>query len=235
MTAYEIAQRVLRRLDDDPAHPASVAPSTNPDNPVPVEILAAISEGQELAAMLTLCLETTVDFPLTAGVPFYGLRTLLPDYLCPLRITVNGVKLNPRTLAELDMENGSWQAAPGTPSKYLAMGFGFFGVSPQPAADATARFTYAKSPAPVIADQFLEIPEGYHWTLEDYAVYKVRLKEGAQGLARGVKCLNRALDAWAELGDFVRSKSKGYDVQPFELKLFDRARLVKAISARAKH
>jgi len=73
-----------------------------------------------------------------------------------------------------------------------------------------------------------EIPEQYHQSLVYYGKYRVRLKEGAQGLARGVSDLNVFLDDMTQLGDWVRARSRAarYDTLPIELALFDRSRLL---------
>lgn len=235
MTVTQISNRILRRIDDDPSNPGSVTPDGGGD--VPPEILAAINEGMELAALLTLCFETTETFTLTAATPFFGVRASLTDYLCPLRIIGPAGRIRPATLTNLDAENTAWQNTPGDPARYVALGFNFLAITPQPATTASASFTYARTSVPVTAGaQTPELAEEYHLDLVDYGVYKVRLKEGAQSLERGVKALNRFLDRMTMLGDFVRGKSRaaGYDTLPFELKLFDRARLVGELTAAGK-
>lgn len=232
MTAKEISDRILARLDDDAASPASVA--IDPNSLVPGEILAAIAEGQELASWLTLCLEKTVTLTLPAANTFSQLRGTLGDYLVPLRIMGASGRIRPSTLAELDALDASWQGTPGTPARYVALGFSFFAVSPQPASDLDVQFTYAHAPAPIVGDAFMEIPEPYHIALIDYGIYRVKLKEGGQGLQRGMVYLNRYLDEMTKLGEWVRAKSRAsrYDVLPFELALFDRAKLVDQIVKR---
>lgn len=217
MTAAEIQSRILARTDDGNAVAAS-------DD----EVIAAINEGQELAALLTLCLETTAPLTLTAGTTFGSLRASFPNFLCPLRLTIAGVRVRPATLAELDARNSGWQSIAGTPDSYCTMGFNLYCITPQPSIDTSASFTYARSPVQIVGDDFPEIPEQYHPSLINYGKYRIRLKEGAQGLARGAKYLNSALDSWGELADQVRARSRAarYDVQPFELKLFDRSRLM---------
>lgn len=229
MTAAEIGARILKRIDDDPVTPGSVIP--DPAGGVPPEILAAINAGQELAALMTLCLETTGPYTLFAGAAFSGLRATFPDILLPLRVVGPDGRMRPSTLAELDAGNDQWQSTPGNPSRYVAMGFNFFAVTPQPAADVSIQVTYARSPAQLVADAAPEIPERFHPALVHYGVYRIRLKEGGQALQRGVIALHRFLDEMTELGDYVRARSRAarYDVLPFELRLFDRARLIEKL------
>jgi hypothetical protein len=229
VTTKEISDRIIARADDDATAPRSFETSSN--SPVPPEILAAINEGQELASWLTLCLETTVALTLTASATFYLLRSQITDYLVPLRLTVAGQRVRPTTLAELDARNAGWQSDPGTPERYIALGFSFFGVHPQPVDDTAAQLTYARSSAQLVGDAFLELPEAFQPSLIDYGLYRVKLKEGAQSLERAVRHLNRFLDEMIKLGDYVRAKSRAsrYDVLPFELALFDRSRLIEKL------
>ena len=226
MTCLEISRRILERIDDDPDDPSSATEA---------EVIAAIQEGQELMALLTLCLETTATLTLAASTPFASMRGTFPNFLVPLRMQIGGVRVRPATLADLDSLNDAWQSTAGTPTRYGTAGFNFFWVTPQPTVSTDADLTYAKSPAPMVQDDFPEVPVAYHMSLVRYGVYKVRLKEGAQGLERGVVELNRFLDDCQQLGDFVRAKSQAarYDVLPFELKLYDRSRLIAKVKEKA--
>jgi hypothetical protein len=233
VTSAEIAQRILIRADD--SYPASLSITADPAGGIPAEILAVINEGQELVTLLTLCLEATAPFTATAGTAFFGIRTVLPDYLVPLRVLGPAGRLRPATLKQLDAANEQWQQTLGTPARYVAMGFNLFAITPQVNADTQLTVTYARAPVQIVGDQFPEIPEEYHIDLVDYGIYRVRLKEGAQGLQRGMKYLNRFLDRMTVLGDFVRARSRAanFDILPMELALFDRSRLIEQVTAKA--
>ncbi len=356
MTVADISSRIMTRLEEDPAAPISTTA---------VEVLAAINEGQQLAAFLTLCLETTLDYTL-AGT-FYTPRSTFSNLIVPLKITVGGVRLRPSTIAELDAFNTAWQYTYGTPARYMTLGCNLLAVTPQltsslnllrwtedfsqvwmlnvantlttgiddplngtgasrftgvvasgyfqynivaagdytfsvylrkvdlstgfvqvnatvyhPAlttawqrfdfpvtlaggntpmaiyvngtgsvdvfgpqlqlgaltayqkmtvTSATSRLTYAYSPTDLLSNGTPVIPAPFHPALVEYGVYRVKLKEGAQGLARGLRSLNLFLDSMTQLGDFTRAKSRAarYDVMPFELALFDRSKLIDAI------
>lgn len=234
MNVAQIGTLILRQVDDPDG--AGFAPAMAP-NWTPPEVLAAINEGQELAALLTLCFEKTAAFSLgpagslDASGCFYLPRPVLTDLLVPLRLTFNGVRLRPATLAELDAENANWEATEGTPSRYACLGFNLLIVTPQTVGDA--QVTYARTPQTLVNDA--DVPEllaAYHQNLVDYGVYRVRLKEGAQGLARGLERLNGFLDDMTRLGDYIRARSAAarYDVTPFELALMDRSRLIQQVA-----
>jgi len=239
VTVSQIANLILTQIDDPTG--ASMAPAA-PPNSTPPEVLAAINEGQELAAWLTLCLEKTAAFPigpagaLDAAACFYPPRPVLTDFLVPLRFTFGGLRLRPATLADLEAENSAWQATPGTPTRYACLGFNLLIVAPQ--TTGTAQMTYARTPDALVNDgDTPELFEAYHRSLVDYGVYRIRLKEGAQGLARGLERFNLFLDDMTKLGDYIRARTAAarYDVTPFELALRDRSRLIgQILSAQTK-
>ena len=215
MDTAEITNRILKGIDEDPA-----APSEG----VAEEVRTYIQEGQSLFAWLTLCLETTTTWSLSGA--FGSLRPTFPDFLVPLKVEIDGVRVRPATLAELDSINTAWQSTAATPTRYCMLGFQFYSISPQAA--VTATITYARSPQESPGEVFLEIPDEYHPALVCYGIYRARLKEGAQGLERGMKYFNDFLDDCTRMGDFVRARSQAsrYDTLPIELKLFDRSRLM---------
>jgi hypothetical protein len=232
MTTKEISDRIIARVDDSATAPRSITP--DPNSPVPDEVLRAINEGQELAAWLTLCLETTAAITLTASGTFYLLRSVFPDFLVPLRLMGPNGRIRPATLSDLDALSPTWQSwawTAGTQQRYTTLGFSFFATAPQPVEDQACTLTYAKAPALLVGDAFPEIPEAYHTDLVDYGIYRVKLKEGAQQLERAMKHLNRFLDRMDKLGNYVREKSRAskFDTLPMELALFDRSRLVEQI------
>jgi hypothetical protein len=228
VTGQEISDRIAQRLDDDPASPASFTAA---------EVLSAINEGQQVASLLTLCIERSATLTIPAATPLFEIRAALPDFLVPLRVSIDGVRIRPATLADLDARDETWQATTGTPTRYFTRGFNLLGVSPQPsgAMSTTAEAIYAAAPNTLTASTSPEMPEAYHQSLVDYGCYRVKAKEGGQGLQRGLGYLNRFLDDMTKLGNFVRTRSKslGNDVLPFELQAFDRSRLIGKLLAKA--
>jgi hypothetical protein len=223
VTVAEIMYRVASRIDEaDPTNPISVRNA---------ELFAAVNEGYLLASLLTLFLVKTVNFPLT-GACWYTLLPALPDYLAVLRLEVNGRRVRPSTLTELDAWNRSWQATAGTAARYCTVGSNLLGVTPQ--ATGTGRLTYASAAQMTTVDAEPDLPPAYHPALVEHGVYRVRLKEGAQQLARGLGNLNVYLDSMQELGDWVRNRSRAaaYDVLPIEMALLDRSKLIDSIIKR---
>jgi hypothetical protein len=198
MTAGQIGQSACARLDEaDPANPISV---TN------AEVLNAVNEGYLLSSLLTLFLVKTASFPLASC--WHQIRPALPDFLVPLRLSVNGVRIRPSTLTDLDGWNSAWQATAGPPSRYVTQGSNLLAITPQIGV-ALASMTYAYSPVRLAAGDTPLLPAQYHPALVEHATYRL-------------------------LGTWVRQRSEAahYDVMPIEMKLLDRSKLIDRILAR---
>jgi hypothetical protein len=230
VTLAQIGALIMTQVDDPTG--VSFAPAT-PPNTIPPEVVNYVNEGQQLAALLTLSFEKTAAFSIGASFSidangcFYLPRPVLTDLIVPLRLTYNGNRIRPGTIAEIEAENDAWPATAGTPTRYAMLGFNFLVITPQ--TTGVVQTTYACSPATLVNDADIpQLLEAYHQNLVDYGVYRVRLKEGAQGLARGLERFNLFLDDMTKLGDYVRARTAAarYDVTPFELALMDRSRLV---------
>lgn len=150
--------------------------------------------------------------------------------------TLAGTTLvRPARVFELDARNPSWQTDQRNPvERYGTCGAELLFVWPQPAASAIARLwiTYAAVPAELVLDGDIpEIPERYHSDLIDFAVCTLALKDGAQELERALPQLAKFLAAAETLAEVVRGRNRAnrYDAEPFELKAYDRSRLITAM------
>jgi hypothetical protein len=197
------------------------------------EVLAAINEAQRFFVLLTLCLETTATFTLPGtGAAFFHMRSTYADWLLPLRVTLlNGTRVRPARIDDLDLLNSSWQNWPvqGPPARYVSLGFDFFVVYPQSVVSVPLGLTYARAPLRLNGPADTpEIPEEHHPDLADYATYRLRAKEGGQEFKKGLFYFNRFLDGAQKFGEYVRARNvgSGYDQMPFELALFDRSKLM---------
>lgn len=224
MNVAQLRILAAKRLDEDQVSPTYWTTA---------EFLEAFNEGQQILALMTLCLETTRTLPLTAAKPFYRLRGYFADFLVPLRVRVGGVRIRPARLDELDARNPAWQATAGTaPDRYVQLGFSFFGVTPQPTVGTTAEITYARSPVRMTADtDEPEVPAAYHEALIDYAIPHLVVKEGGGPLSQAVPHLKRFIAEGTKLADYVRARSLAgrYDRLPAELGRVDLSRLFKGL------
>lgn len=237
MNVTALEQRIWERLEQDPAAPVA---------PEPV-VLHALNAGYLLLNLLTLYLEKTATFTLTAGKAVYGIRNLLPDYLRPLRL-VSGdplARLRPSRLADLDAIDTNWQittARPSPddgvdpPSRYVALGINLLAIWQQPTRDVPAQFTYAyEPPLLAIGADVPRLPEEYHESILKFALVYLRLAEGSQELQKVMPLFGEFMADAGKLADFVRARSIGasYDSLPFELKRFDTSRLIKGLKEAA--
>jgi hypothetical protein len=188
--------------------------------------------------------DLTIDTPAASGPAGYAVPSayppslLFPDWIVPLRLTsASGAKIRPSRLDDLVSLDAQWVAQPGAPSRYVHLGADLLALYRQPAAaGTTVNVTYARCPVPLVLDiQTPEIPEEYHPELVNYAICRLRQVEGAAELAKTMPLLASFLDAAQKCADFVRAKNRGggYDSLPFELRNFDRSRLLKVAPAPA--
>lgn len=230
MTGLVILQRALKRLDEDSSSPVYYSGG---------EVLAAINEGQRLFALLTLCLETTGTLALTAATSHYRMLGTFTDWLLPLRVRIQGTggqKLDYARLADLDALNPAWQDEAGAPERYAALGFDFFSIHPRPAGTGTSlEVTYARCPTKMTStSQTPETPEEHHPALVDYVIPCLRAKEGGQEFLNSLKYLDRFLESADKYAQYIRARNLGqnYDRGPFEMKSFDRSRLIGAMKGK---
>jgi hypothetical protein len=219
MTAGEMQTRVLERLDQMGGVEGYYSAP---------EALSAINEGIRFFTLLTLGLEAQASFTVTAGAAFYHAQDQLADWLLPLRVRVTGGGfLRPARLDDLDALNTAWQATAGTPNRYAALGFDFLAVTPQ--ANATLDITYARAPVPLAASTDVpEYPEDTHGAFTDYAVNRLRFREGGQEFGKTLPYLRRFMDEAARYGNYVRARSVAgrYDKLPPEIERMDLSKLL---------
>ena len=218
MNVTALSAAIHERLDESPADPRYWTAA---------EVLAALNEAQRLFVFLTLAVERIATLAIPAATPFSSVRTLIPDFMFPLRLSLAGARLRPARLSELNALSRTWRATAGTPARYSLLGLDLMAITPQPTAGLPAGLTYAAEAAALDSgDDVPEIPGSDHESLIDYAVYALRLKEGGQGLAESLPGLDRFLKAAAARAAIVRARSRAmqYDTLPAELKLADFSR-----------
>jgi hypothetical protein len=221
MQASDMVTRGLERLDEPGGGYYTYA-----------EMLAALNEAMRFFALLTLGLEATATFALAANTTFYHMQSSIADWLMPLRVRIaGGAFLRPGRIEDLDALDSGWQASNGTPSRYLALGFDFFGVYQQPSdGSVSLDITYARCPVPLIAATDVpEFPEDTHPAFIDYAVPRLRYREGGQEFQKSLVYFSRFMDEAKRYGNYIRSRSlaERYDKQPFELERMDLSKMLK--------
>jgi len=218
MTTSSLQAAVWNLLDDD----GTYYPAAN--------VLGALNEAQRFFCLLTLCLEMTSSFPLTAGTAFYHMLPVFPDWLLPRRVLNSaGQRLRPGRLNVLDALYPNWTNSPGTPKRYAHLGFDLLAICQQPTENDVMLVTYAQAPAPLENPTDVpEIRENSHFALPNYAAYALRQPEGGQEFRKFLGYFNDFLDEAQAVQMLVKAKNvdAGYERPPFELERMDRSRLV---------
>jgi hypothetical protein len=250
VTLLELKDRLLKRLAESSSAPVAVSSA---------EAIAAINEAQRLFVLLTLCLERTGTFNLSAGECWYQATDQITDWLLPLRcvqrpVAASGaiwdetnfdetvwdqapvdrgvaVRVKPARLEDMDALSPTWQTdTDDTAERYGVFGFETFFVWPAPENEGTdLDITYAAEPRTISQDtDEPDIPAQYHLALIDGAMPICRLKDGGVELERTKPYFAAFLDQAAKCAEIVRARSRtfGYDREPFELQAFDRSRLI---------
>lgn len=227
MDVTALQTRIWERLDDDSAGWYYT----------PAEVLNAINKAQRQFAFLTLCIERTKTFELTSGVAFYTISddADFSDYLLPLKVTTNGVRVTPKTIHQLDALRSTWRTTAGTPTSYGTLGLYLLFTYPRvDSAGQSLSITYAAEPAVLASGGNIpEIPEEFHTALVDYAIYWLRAKEGGVEFKGSVEYLRRFLGAASKHAEFTRARCRAmqYDRTPPDLRLTDRSKLFKVALA----
>lgn len=189
------------------------------------EIEAALNQAQRLFAFLTLCIERSVSLALESSV-FFGSQ-LPSDWVLPLRIkdttlaaAPSNAKVHPARLEDFIAENLWWQYDVGLPKRYAVLGSSGLVIFPAAAAPGgSVRVRYAAMPVLMDSDGDIpEIPAEYHNTLADWAVVRLRCKEGGQEFMKEMARSQHFFEDAKKLALWTRSRylGLGYDTVPSE-------------------
>lgn len=194
------------------------------------EIIAALNEGNRFFCLLTLALEATKTWTVSAATTFFHMMTVsgFADWIVPLRIAnASGQKIRPASVDTLNSLNPAWMASPGTPARYASLGSDLIALYSQPAGGGTVlTVTYARAPTALAADGDIpEVPATVHPHLVNYGIYRMRQGEGGGEFQKALPLLDDFLSAAEKYADYMRARNEGadYDTGPFELQAFDRS------------
>jgi hypothetical protein len=250
MNLGELTDRVLRRLAENTDAPAAVtaaevAASLNRAQ----RLFALLTLSIERTAPFSLSVDTVWyraedqlgDFLLplrcaqraaSAATSLWGVPegdTTLFDEAAADRGPA--ARVRPATLYEMDALDVQWQTRRGdTMRRYGVLGYDLMFCYPAPQTEGLdCDLTYAAMPRPMASDSDEpDIPREWQQFLSSFAIPDLRLKDGGAELERAKPLLNEFLDAAQRCADKVRHRYRtlGYDAEPFELKSYDRSRLL---------
>jgi hypothetical protein len=197
------------------------------------EMIAALNEAERFFVLLTLGLENTAPWTISANTTFFHMLTAFPDWIAPLRISnLDGSRVRPSRLEDLCSLNSGWIASPqiGNPQRYCVIGGDLLAIYGQPTVNTTVNVTYAQAPVPLVQDTDVpQSPAEYHPRLVDYGVYRMRQVEGGQEFQKGLPFFASFFEGAQHYAAYVRARNIGsrYDKVPFELERFDLSQLLK--------
>jgi hypothetical protein len=228
LTLFMLLERLYKNLDEDTNFPVYY--------PRDMAVFC-LNWAQRLFCLLTLCLEKTVSFTLGANTAHYKISDQIPDFIVPLRVSFNGVRVRPRKLGDLD-RLGAWSRAlvtdggqtPATIKYYAQHGMDGLAIYPSLTGSGTLSITYAAIPPDLVANSDIPVIQPEQQVhLPDLATWLIRLPEGAiEGVDLTQMPGQRGLEAMAKYAEFVRARVKGlaYDYEPpLDVKLQDISRL----------
>lgn len=212
MTFSELKAEVLRNAGENPSAPRFHTAAEAGD---------AINAAQGVFALLTLCLEDVASVPVAAGSLITATSVAAPRLIAPLRVELNGTRLQPGTLADFAALNPAWMdlSELSTPQRYAMAGWNGLLLFPVSDSDIDIAVRFATAPVALVADSDVPaIPEEDHSALPGYANFRLALKEGAEPLNAAVPGLRRFLATAQRRMDLVRSRSVTlhYDTEPTE-------------------
>jgi hypothetical protein len=222
MTLSEMRTRVFARLEE---------PADGSGYYTVAEATSALNAAERVFAYLTLCLEATRTLDLTANVHFYHLMSTWSDLLAVLHVRqVGSTRVRPVRLAEMGAVTPNWFTTTGTPARYVAVGGDLFGLEKAPPNAGTAlSIILARAPAGMSADgDSPEIPAAHHAALIEFAVFRLRAKEGGSEFAESFEGLGRYVAAVKDVAAQVRARARAlhFDTLPPELERFDLSALL---------
>lgn len=221
-TASHIADRVQQRLEE----PIGTGTFWNRTN----EVLPAVMEAMNEAALLTGVVQTVQSTPITlpTGTNFVSLPT---NAMALLR--VNAPVYIPKTsVFALDNLNRTWENDTGTQIKsWFPLGVTKFGIYPQLTVQQQITVVYLAYPVtvapPYTGTEPVPFQDEFHESLEQYAAHVLRLKEAGTEFQASINIYQsfletmRTLDAFETRHDalvWTRSAGMSVRVTPVEVR-----------------
>jgi len=152
-----------------------------------IDMIAAYSQHAEQAlGMFRALTEKTSLLTLEYGQGLYPIHQTHPDFIYPLRITLQKKQLAPATFAKVADANRTWAKTIGEPKKFFMVGCNYLGIYPAPPSTGlNLSITYiATPPIPSPDGEFMVSPE-WHEVLMPYAAAIALAKEQKYQMADG--------------------------------------------------
>ncbi len=152
------------------------------------DMLNSIQDGYDEVIAFSGCIVKAATLPFTAGLTYYDLLTLLPDYigLISLYNTLTNRWMCPTGERKLDKLRPDWETCYGTPELFYPVNHRFMAIYRKPIAVGYGNFYiyYIASAPTLAAGDLIQIPTDYVSALEDYCI--TDLQEQAQEFTKAL-------------------------------------------------
>lgn len=142
MTLAALRALVAKKIDEDTSATNRYITDATIDR--------AINRAMSVFSFLTLCYETSATLTFTVGDPSLELLATVPTFIAPLRVSQDGVHLQPKSLHRFAAQKTSWTGANGPPTAYCMVAANLMAVSPPPSTDYEDVTLYYAAFAPAL-------------------------------------------------------------------------------------
>ncbi len=141
-----------------------------------------LEQAELLLSLHRTLYERTQTLTFSSVSPLYLIHSFFPDFIKPLRVTVNGVPLRWSSLAAVGRLNRHWLREMQATESVFMVGKTILGFAPLPE-EASAEVTYLAAPPTTlslpVSGKSPVIAEAWHQTMTDYAQAIALGKEAA--------------------------------------------------------
>ena len=135
----------------------------------------SIQDGYDEVVALSGCILKATKLPFTAGLSYYDMISLIPDYLGVYAIYNTAIKrfMLPGSIRKFDLDRIDWETATGVPYYFSVVSHRYMAIYKKPVVSNYGNmYIYYKAIAPTLASgDAIMIPEDIiDQTLEDYCI-----------------------------------------------------------------
>lgn len=168
----------------------------------------SIQDGVDEICAFSGCIWKSATIPFVAGLSYYDLLTLIPDYIGVVAIFNNTIKrwLLPQSRRKFNQDRIDWESAVGVPYYFDVVSHRYAVIYKKPgAANYGDMFVFYRAAAPTLGDLInIPIPEDHLTALENYCV--ADLWEQNQEFTKGTERLKEYIEDLQQLQVYMHSK-----------------------------
>lgn len=178
----------------------------NNDYYASLDFMYTIQDGYDEVIAFSGCIVKATVLPFVAGLTYYDLLTLIPDYLGVISIynTVTNRWMSPTSERKLDKLRPDWETCYGTPELFFPLNHRFVAIYRKPSTVYGNFYIYYIASAPTLGPTDpIQIPTDYQNALEDYCI--TDLQEQAQEFTKALTRFTSYQENLAQLQRWAKS------------------------------